>query len=181
MIRIPKMPEIAKMPAGGYVCRVVKATEGVNRYDEPCLLLWLDVDEGEFKGYFEKIYEKRIGRGSGRYPCVYSQPVGKYSAGNFKRLVGKLEQSNTGYFFTGKQGEAWDESELEGLKIGVVFSEKKFFDSQDKRRVHLVPREVKTVEEIRRGNYRIPERSGFNGRHVRRLDGRTGGGGGETT
>ena len=79
--------EPKRMPAGGYVCRIVKAFESVNKYDEPCLTLYLDVDEGEFKNYFGEIYKRRLERGSNRYPCVYSQRTDEFAARKFKRLI----------------------------------------------------------------------------------------------
>lgn len=126
------------MTAGGYVCRIVKATTGINRYDEPCLLLYLDVDEGENKNYFGKIYEQRLKRGVDRYPCVYNQVVNKFSARYFRQLIKTIEQSNAGYFCTCKGGEDWDERELENFLIGAVFAEKEYRNKRELQKVRLV-------------------------------------------
>lgn len=160
MIKIPAESEREekKMPAGGYVCRIVKAKSGVNRYDEPCLLLYLDVDEGEFKHYFGRIYERRLDRGLDDYPCVYKQSVGNRSTKHFERLMNAITASNDSYIYTGKAGEDWDESELENLLIGVVFQEKEFINARDKVRVIPVPYAIKSVDEIRRGDFVIPAR-----------------------
>lgn len=160
MITIPEnTTAFERLKAGGYVCRIVKATEGVNRYKEPCLLLYLDVEEGDFKNYFGKIYRQRLERGFDRYPCVYNQLVNKFSTRHFHRLIETIEQSNAGYFFTGAVGDAWDERELEGLLVGVVLREKEFSNKRGVRRVNLVPCELKTVEEIRRGQFTVPQRA----------------------
>lgn len=160
MIRIPAETELEekKMPADGYVCRIVKATTGVNRYDEPCLLLYLDVAEGDFANYFGKIYARRLDHGENNYPCVLNQRIGKYSTKRFNRLITAIEDSNDGYVYTGKEGEDWDEGELENLLVGVVFREKTFINARGVRRVILVPHEVKSVDEIRRGAFSIPTR-----------------------
>ena len=65
------------MPAGGYVCRIVKVA-AVNRYDEQCLLIYLDVSEGEFQNYFGRIYARRLGHGDDNYPCVYNQSMSPF-------------------------------------------------------------------------------------------------------
>lgn len=157
VLKIPTDSEQEKrMPAGGYVCRIVKATSGVNRYDEPCLLLYLDVAEGEFKNYFGRIYERRLAHGEETYPCVYRQRAGSYSKKYFDQLIETIEASNDDYVYSGRDGEDWDERELEKLLIGVVFQEKEFFNARDKRRVILVPYALKTVDEIRRGEFTTP-------------------------
>ena len=159
MLKIPVNSEQEKkMPSGGYVCRIVKATSGVNRYDEPCLLLYLDVAEGEFKNYFGEIYKRRLERGEETYPCVYQQRVGKYSKKYFAQLIETIEASNDDYVYSGRDGEDWDERELENLLVGVVFQEKEFFNARDKRRVILTPYALKTVGEIRRGEFTVPAR-----------------------
>ena len=156
VIRIPVETEREKkMPADGYVCRIVKATSGVNRYGDQCLLLYLDVAEGDFKNYFGKIYERRLERGDKDYPCVYSQRLGKYSTQGFKQLIETIEDSNTTYKYSGIDGEDWDERELENLLVGAVFQEKEFINARDKKRIVVIPRSIKTVDEIRRGEFTI--------------------------
>lgn len=160
MIRIPAETELEekKMPADGYVCRIVKATSGVNRYGDECLLLYLDVAEGDFANYFGRIYERRLDQGENKYPCVLNAKIGKYLSKRFCRLIAAIEASNDGYVYTGKAGDAWDEGELENLLVGVVFQEKEFINARGARRVILVPYEVKSVDDIRRGAFSIPTR-----------------------
>ena len=160
VIRIPAETEREerKMPADGYVCRIVKAESGVNRYNDPCLLLYLDVAEGEFKNYFGQIYERRLKYGEDKYPCIYTQRVGKYSAKYFKRLTEAIEDSNEDYICSCVEGEDWDERELENLLIGVVFQEKEFINARGKKRCFLVPHAIKTVDEIKRGEFIVPAR-----------------------
>ena len=145
MLKIPanrnevsETAEPKRMPAGGYVCRIVKAFESVNKYDEPCLTLYLDVDEGEFKNYFGDIYKRRLERGRDRYPCVYSQRTDEFSTRNFKRLIRLLELCNENFSCDVDGGDIWDEREIENLKVGVVFREKEF-KRGDSLRTILVP------------------------------------------
>ena len=155
--------EPKKMPAGGYVCRIVKAFDSVNKYDEPCLTLYLDVDEGEFKNYFGEIYKRRLERGSDRYPCVYNQRTDEFAARNFKRLIKLLERCNGDFEFGAIGGDVWDEREIEQLKLGVVFREKKFRRGDSVRSI-LVPWQIKTLEQIRGGDFAVPEKQSVGSR-----------------
>ena len=155
--------EPKKMPAGGYVCRIVKAFESVNKYDEPCLTLYLDVDEGDFKNYFGEIYKRRLERGLDRYPCVYNQRTDEFAARHFKRLIRLLERCNDGFDFDADGGDVWDEREVEQLKIGVVFREKEF-RRRDSIRSNLVPCQLRTLDQIRGGDFVVPEKQSVEGR-----------------
>ena len=163
MLKIPanwnELSEVApkKMPAGGYVCRIVKAFESVNKYDEPCLTLYLDVDEGEFKNYFGEIYKRRLERGVDRYPCVYIQRIDEYAARHFKRLIHLLECCNEDFSCDVDGGDIWDEREIERLKLGVVFCEKKFKRGRSVRS-NLVPHALRTIEQIRNGDFTVPKK-----------------------
>lgn len=148
--------EPKRMPAGGYVCRIVKAFESVNKYDEPCLTLYLDVDEGEFKNYFGEIYRRRVERGKDRYPCVYSQRTDEFATRNFKRLIKLLERCNGDFSCDVDGGDVWDEREIENLKLGVVFREK-ILRRGDSRWAILLPHTLKTIEQIRNGEFTVPE------------------------
>lgn len=148
--------EPKRMPAGGYVCRIVKAFESVNKYDEPCLTLYLDVDEGEFKNYFGEIYRRRVERGKDRYPCVYSQRTDEFATRNFKRLIKLLERCNGDFSCDVDGGDVWDEREIENLKLGVVFREK-ILRRGDFRWAILLPHTLKTIEQIRNGEFTVPE------------------------
>ena len=154
MLKIPanwnevsETSETKRMPAGGYVCRIVKAFAGVNKYDEPCLALYLDVDEGEFKNYFGEIYKRRLERGRDRYPCVYSQRTDEFAARNFKRLIKLLERCNEDFSCDVDGGDIWDEREIENLKLGVVFREKEFKRGESVRTI-LVPHALVHVKQF---------------------------------
>lgn len=46
------------LPAGGYVCRVRSASVGTSHAGNPCLILCVDVAEGDFAGFFQKSFER---------------------------------------------------------------------------------------------------------------------------
>ena len=147
-----------KMPAGGYVCKIVKAFDSVNKYDDPCLTLYLDVDEGDFKNYFGEIYKRRLDRGRDKYPCVCNLQVNSFGARRLKLLMTVLELSNEDFRCDFDGGDFWDETEIEGLRLGVVFREKEFKTKRGAVYTNLVPQFLKTVEEITDGDFVVPEK-----------------------
>ena len=156
--------ERKKMPAGGYVCKIVKALETVNRYDEPCLTIYLDVDEGDFKNYFGDIYKRRLDRGRDKYPCVCNLQVNSFGARRLKLLMTVLELSNDNFRCNFDGGDFWDEREIEGLRLGIVFREKEFKTKRGSLRTKLVPQLLKTVDEIHDGEFVVPEKLTVGGR-----------------
>lgn len=158
MIKIPVESEHKKMPVGGYVCRIVKVSTSTNRYDEPCLLLYLDVVEGDYTNYFGAIYTRRLEHGENRYPCVYNLSMNAFTTKRFAQMMKAIAASNTGYVSTYEAGMDWDERELENLKVGVVFREKEYINARGRKHVILVPYEIRSVDEIKRGDFVTPAR-----------------------
>ena len=127
------------------------------------MTLYLDVDEGEFKNYFGEIYKRRLERGLDRYPCVYNQRTNEFATRYFKQLIRLLERCNEDFSCDVDGGDIWDEREIEQLKLGVVFREKEFRRG-DSIRSNLVPCLLKTLEQIRVGDFSVPEKQSVGGR-----------------
>ena len=74
-----------------------------------------------------------------------------------KRPIKLLERCNGDFSFDADGGDIWDEREIENLKVGVVFGEKNF-RCGDSIRTILIPRLLKTVEQIRGKEFTVPEK-----------------------
>lgn len=74
-----------------------------------------------------------------------------------KRPIKLLERCNGDFSFDADGGDVWDEREIENLKLGVVFREKEFRRG-DSVRSNLVPWQIKTLEQIRGGDFVVPEK-----------------------
>lgn len=124
--------ESRKLPAGGYVCKIVGAKEEVSRAGNAMLVIALDIAEGEYAGFFREKYNGqkwpnqailRILEPDGNKddPDTYSR-----KAGRIKKFIQDVEKSNDPYVFK------WDESTLRGKTVGGLFGEEEF-ETQDGR------------------------------------------------
>jgi len=118
------------LPAGAYVGKIY----GARTEDSPNgqrLAIQVDVEEGEFAGYFHRRYAADQG---GRFAAKYrgvtrlnipdaSTPADRaqWQTRAFEALAWALEQSNDGYHWD------WDESKLTDLAVGFTVREKDYY------------------------------------------------------
>lgn len=127
----PSQPtgERMTLPAGLYDAHIIAARVD-DPEDKPCLLIQVEIDSGDYKDFYHKLYEAQQG---GQYPAKYKGvfrvllPDGRdeeHDAWRQKALewaVWAIEQSNRGYHWD------WDESRLKGLKIGLNVREREYY------------------------------------------------------
>ena len=115
------------LPAGGYKCTIVKAYEDTSRNGRPMLDICLDIVDGNYKGYFSRLYKSRKdadkdGKGV-KWPCIMYLLADEDAVGRFKGAMKAIEDSNTGYSW---DGSGWKEETLKGKAVGVVFREEEY-------------------------------------------------------
>ena len=146
------------LPAGGYVCEIKAVTEKPNRNSPGTHLeVMFDISEGEYAGFFMKDWkantrEDKFWRGTiNQNVPDEASPKYEMQAGFFKRFIQNVEESNPGYAWN------WDEKTLANKKIGVIFSERE--KQSQKGTIYTVTNAngTATVDQIRSGDYRIPE------------------------
>lgn len=116
------------LPAGGYKCTIVKAYEDTSKSGRPMLDVCLDIADGDYKGYFSRLYRSRkeLNDRDGketRWPCIMYILADEEAVGRFKGAVKAIEESNPGYSW---DGSGWDESTLKGKAVGAVFREEEY-------------------------------------------------------
>lgn len=118
--------DFVRLPAGGYVCKIVNALEHTNEEKKTkSLKVLVDIAEGQFKEYFKKAYdnntnlEKKWDNNSTKYIGL-----GENSLPFFKGFITAVENSNPGYKWN------WDEKTLIGKKIGGVYQYEEY-EKQD--------------------------------------------------
>jgi len=113
-----------KPTAGGYVC-VIKKVKDFERNGVQKKSLELDIAEGEFEGYFQKMFDAR--GENAKYWDDGAQISFAADDSSYGMGLGKRVESYNNYEMAKniKNGE-WDLSTLEGKKIGVSFGLKEY-------------------------------------------------------
>ena len=147
-----------KPSPGGYICTITdvekKTYHGKDGKAYPNLLIYFDISEGDYSGYFTEefrnqnaYFKKWKGIAHLNYP---EESDSSQSYNFFKKAIKSIEKSNEGYSWNG------DENSLVGKTVGIVLRavEWAFEDRQGWR---LSPYKFVTPDEIRAGSFEIPE------------------------
>lgn len=152
--------EFVKLPPGGYVCVVINAEVTYAKSSgNPMLVLFLDITEGEFKRYFNEATTRSKSFNPDRKwdsGGIFRQNI--FNNDNkispfFKGLISVFLQCNPNLKIN---CDDFDPDCFFGAQIGFVFAEEAY-KFNDKTGVRVVPKTPKTVEDIRSGNFKIPE------------------------
>ena len=146
------------LPAGGYVCEILKAAEKPNKQSRGTHLeLMIEICEGERRGFFTADYNAQTGE-QRYWGGVVNQNIpdelsDKYAmqASFFRRFTNAVEDSNPGYHWD------WNEAGLKGKKIGVIFAARE--KESAKGTIYTVTNadSVVSVDTIRSGKFTVPE------------------------
>lgn len=156
--------ELPKLQPGGYVVKIlnvkVEPTDWGSR-----LAIQFDIAEGEFKGFFDKLYkatpdewENKKWKGSMRLSIPHNtgdETKFKKSLGYFKSQIQAFENSNANLHIDCERD--WDENVLKGKLVGALFNEKEWEMSGNTGWFTQCKRFV-PVNDIRSGNFTIPKR-----------------------
>lgn len=148
-------------PAGGYICKILKAEETESRTGKPMLKVVFDIDEGEYKGYFTDLFkgwkESSEDPATVKWPFTGTKWIMFYNnegATNrdFKSFCTALEDSGTKVWVN----DTFDVNGLRGATLGMIFrrEEHEYQNTRSWRTVPIGFRSVRTIEE---GNYNVPE------------------------
>ena len=141
--------EFARPTAGGYICKIMDVTDvpvDVNTGKGNYLKIEYDIADGDFKDYYNDQYAKWGGNWNASFIRSYKEKA----LGMFKHFTNCIEQSNAGYAWD------WNESGLIGKVVGLVLGEEEYKNSMGEIKTKLVVSQIKTVEEIKNGDFKIP-------------------------
>ncbi len=143
------------LPVGGYVLRILDAKEVTYTWGS-VLVLSFDICDGPYTGYYKKNYEAQTQenkkwKGTFRMnvPKDDGTDIDEWTARKFKTNIHAIEDSNPGYAWN------WDEKSLVHKYVGAVFNNKEY-EVDGRRGFYTNCHSLKTVEDIRNGNYKIP-------------------------
>lgn len=151
--------EYEKLQPGGYICKIISAKEDKSQSGKKMLVLALDIEEGEKKGFFKRRYDELVKNNKDvnnkpKYPAggVYRQMLeGENSVGYLKGLMKSLEESNSGFKWE------WDEKKLVNLKCGAIFAEKEYEKMDGSIGVSTKIKWIRSIKAIQEGNFTVPE------------------------
>jgi hypothetical protein len=140
--------EFARPTAGGYICKIIDVEDvpmneqGKGDY----LRIEYDIADGEFKGY----YKEQFDRWGGNWNASFIRSYKEKALGMFKHFIKCIEESNPKFSWD------WNETELINQYVGLVLGEEEYQNSVGEIKTKLTVREIKSVEDIRKGNFKIP-------------------------
>jgi hypothetical protein len=142
--------EFARPTAGGYICMITNVEDvpyDVATDKGNYLKIEYDIATGDFKGYYSDAFQKFGGSWWAKFVRSYKESA----VGMFKHFTNCVEASNGGYKWD------WNEQGLRGKLIGLVFGEEEYVGNDGAIKTRLVVTHIKTVEEIKNGDFKIPE------------------------
>ena len=155
---------LRELGRGGYVRKIlnvkVESTDWGSR-----LAIQFDIAEGEFKGFFDKLYkatpdewENKKWKGSMRLSIPHNtgdETKFKKSLGYFKSQIQAFENSNANLHIDCERD--WDENVLKGKIVGALFNEKEW-EKDGKTGWFTQCKRIVPANDIRSGNFTIPKR-----------------------
>lgn len=145
-----------KLPAGGYVCKILDAKVVETDWGER-LEISLDIVEGEYHDFYARNYanqnkdKKWKGVARVSVPRNTADEKHDFYGGLFKASMEAIQDSNDGYFWN------WDEATLVGKKVGAIFQDREW-DFNNKRGFTAQWYRFAPVDDIRSGSFDIPEK-----------------------
>lgn len=141
-----------KLPAGGYVCKVMAVRYEENSWGDR-IILQFDIVEGEQKEFFKKQYEantqedkKWKGIARINIPKDDGTEQDGWTKNNFARWTNAFEESNSGYTWD------WYENKWKDKLVGIVFGETGTV-IDGKEVVFTEARSADSVQNIRDGKF----------------------------
>lgn len=156
-----KVGEYRTLPAGGYICRIIKAEETKSSTGKDMLKVAFDICDGEYTGYFMDQFNERKAAAenpkevkwpfSGTKWILFLNNEGKTNR-DFKSFCTALEDSGTEVW----RGDTFDAKNLKDAQVGIIFrrEEHEYLNVTSWRTVPFGFRSVKTIEE---GTFNVPE------------------------
>ena len=148
------------LPAGGYVCRIIKAKQTTSTDGLPMVEAMIDIVDGEYEKYFGNLYRsKQASDPTAKYPyngiCkVKAVDAEGHTKKLFKSFCTAIEQSND--MELPRHDDAFIKA-LNGKEIGVIFGREEYMGNDGKAHWSTKPRWYRSTENIYSGNYQVPD------------------------
>lgn len=156
-----RIGEARILPAGGYICKILKAEETESRTGKSMIKVAFDITDGDFAGYFRERFDAwKAGAedpANVKWPFNGTKWILLYNNDgetnrDFKSFCTALEDSGT---------EVWkkdmlDAAGLKDAKVGIIFRREES-EYMNERRWRTMPCGFRSVKTIQEGTFNIPE------------------------
>ncbi len=132
-----------KLEAGGYVCGITSAEDNEQK---EYLKLEFDIAEGDFKGYYRDLYDRK-GFWGGSFIKSYKESA----RGFFKKFLNAVEASNPNYRFDN------NEKKLRGKTVGLVLGYEEYVSNAGEVKERIYVSDILPLDDIKAGNYIVPK------------------------
>ena len=152
---LPESGGRARLPRGGYVCKILSVEENESKNGNPYLIFALDICEGEYMGFFAEDYQAQNGDKKWHFNHRLMIPTDKskpYTVQLFKTFNSYCEESNPGWHFDWTQ----DEKQYRGKVIGVLVNEREYETRTGSRGMTTNIARIVRANTVRNGSYTIP-------------------------
>lgn len=158
--------DFKSLPAGGYICKILRVEERTSKGGKPMLAIAVDIDDGEYKGYFRKLFDSRLQRNpKAAWPCIaycLTEDKDGNTNPNFKNFIESVKESNSGW------QPAWGDTFCEPFKhrkIGLIFVREQYQGTDGNLHWSTKPDfgHFKNVEQIRGNDFTVPEDKPYKG------------------
>lgn len=152
---LPENGGRARLPKGGYVCKILTVEENESKNGNPYLTFAMDISEGEYMGFFAEDYQSQTGEKKWHFNHRLMIPTDKskpYTVQLFKTFNAYLEDSNPGWHFDFSQ----DEKQYRGKTIGVLVNEREYETRSGKRGMTTNIARIVKANTVRSGAYTVP-------------------------
>lgn len=155
--------DFQKLPAGAFEVEILRAED-----TEKALCLLFDIKGGEFDNYYHKKFDadrKSENVGNPKYKGVFRlwyPDGGQYDDNKKRRMKTALKLISDGNRLNIDFSREWDGAALKGARIGMIFREQEY-DYQGKRGFSAQPFTLVSLENLREGNFTIPDKKYLSG------------------
>lgn len=142
--------DFVRLPAGGYVCRIVKVTDHADEA-KPYLHIVYDIAEGEYANYYSDEWGKE-----NEWAHDMRQYYTPAAYGIFKGFLKAVDISN-GADFEGAAENGFDEQMFLNCLVGLIIGEEEYESNDGSVKTRLRVRGTRPAQNIREGKFKAPE------------------------
>lgn len=161
-----RVGEYRILPAGGYICRILKAEETTSSTGRDMLKVAFDICDGEYSNYFTDQFRDRKAAAefpqdvkwpfSGTKWILFYNNEGKTNR-DFKSFCTALESSGADVW----KGDVLNTAGLKDATVGIIFRREEH-EYQGATSWRTVPWGFRSVETIESGKFNVPEDKALN-------------------